>query len=111
MNCFIFGAPRAGKTSILKKFVNQLPNKFETQPYTRTEQQTVVVNSITYEDVEYFLAITEFEYGEVNAVLKDDSIMSKCDVACLVFDGSDPYSFANVCIFILIFYLCLLQKH
>lgn len=56
--------------------------------------QYSVVDRINLQNKDYHLIITEFEDKEIPVVLKSEEIMGKCDVALLLFDGNDRYSFS-----------------
>lgn len=61
--------------------------------HTKSVQYSVV-DSIEYQNREFYLIITEFEDKEIPFVLKSEELMGKCDVALLLFDGNDRFSFS-----------------
>lgn len=107
LQCYIFGAPKSGKTSILRSFVKH----DWTVPYEATKKRQSFVNRVAMKQETYFLIvslrchlpagadtvqITEFEYSEIGNVLKSEELMSHCDVACLIYDRHDKYSFSHI---------------
>jgi Ras family protein T1 len=92
INAYIFGATRCGKSSIMQNLIGINANN---GVYNRTMLQNSVVNVVEEEKGgQYYLAITEFEDKQVLSMLESEHIMDKCDVAVMVFDGSDPHSFS-----------------
>jgi Ras family protein T1 len=92
INAYVFGALRSGKTSIMQNLIGSSVNE---EVYCKTHAQTSVVNVVESEQGKpYYLALTEFEDSEILSVLESEHIMEKCDVAVMVFDGSDALSFS-----------------
>ena len=52
--CYIFGAPKAGKTTLLKNLAG-LP--FEEKPYAMTTWQTMAASTIKHENEKYILMV------------------------------------------------------
>jgi len=92
VNAYIFGSSRCGKTSIMQNLIDW---EVSDDTYTRTTRQQTVVN-IAEDDKgdSFYLAITEFEDNAVLDVLESTQTMDLCDIAIMVFDGADPYSFS-----------------
>lgn len=91
--CYIFGSPKSGKTEILKGLVN----KPFSDKYIPTETTHYAVNKVEREDDDpVYLVIKEFSYEEYPKIMKSEDAMDKCDIALLVFDGNDKYSFATL---------------
>ncbi|KAG2377850.1 hypothetical protein C9374_008935 [Naegleria lovaniensis] len=91
LHCYVFGASNCGKTSILRHFIGKKPLNGDV--HIKSVQYSVV-DRINLQNKEYHLIITEFEDKEIPVVLKSEEIMGKCDVALLLFDGNDRYSFS-----------------
>jgi Ras family protein T1 len=89
IQCYIFGALKTGKTSLMRGLINQ---EFDSE-YNKTEEQHSVVHLVEYKDNQYTLIITEFPDIDVPVILKNQESMAKCDVACLVYDANDQFSF------------------
>ncbi|RCK56058.1 Mitochondrial Rho GTPase 1 [Candida viswanathii] len=88
-NCFIVGAPRAGKTSLLETFLHNSYSEF----YSPTIQPRMVVKDIELRGGKQCYLILE-ELGELEpAILENKSRLDQCDIMCYVYDSSDPESF------------------
>jgi Ras family protein T1 len=83
--CFVFGAPRSGKST----FLNGLINAPYSDTYSPTMESRSVVNMVINER---YLVLREFS-DENQAILSED-LMKTCDLACLLYDGHDPNSFS-----------------
>jgi Ras family protein T1 len=53
IQCYIFGATRTGKTSLLRSFIGQ---EFDSE-YTKTEEQHSVVHLFEYKEKNYYLVV------------------------------------------------------
>lgn len=91
MNCYVFGASNCGKTSLLRHFVGK-PTLLDSS--ISSSEHYSVIDRITYDKKDYYLIITEFEDKEIPFVLKSEELMGKCDVALLLYDGNDKFSFS-----------------
>lgn len=88
-NCFIVGAPKAGKTSLLESFLHNSYSEF----YSPTIQPRLVVKDIELRGGKQCYLILE-ELGELEpAILENKSRLDQCDIICYVYDSSDPESF------------------
>eukprot|EP00742_Colponemidia_sp_Colp-10_P006117 GILJ01006545.1.p1 GENE.GILJ01006545.1~~GILJ01006545.1.p1 ORF type:complete len:664 (+),score=78.57 GILJ01006545.1:33-1994(+) len=90
IHCYIFGAPKCGKTYLLDSLIGR---PFETS-YTPTSCNRSVCNALKLDkDKETkYLVMTEYPEHEVTDVLTTN--MEQCDVACLVYSRDAPDSFA-----------------
>ena len=88
-NCFIVGAPKAGKTSLLETFLHNSYSEF----YSPTIQPRLAVKDIELRGGKQCYLILE-ELGELEpAILENKSRLDQCDIICYVYDSSDPESF------------------
>jgi Ras family protein T1 len=54
IQCYIFGAPRTGKSSLMKAFIGQ---EFD-QDYKKTDEQHSVIHLFEYKDSQYYLVVS-----------------------------------------------------
>lgn len=88
-NCFIIGAPKSGKTSLLELF---LRNSYS-EVYSPTIKPRICVKDIELRGGKQCYLILE-ELGELEpAILANKSRLDQCDVICYCYDSSDPESF------------------
>jgi Ras family protein T1 len=88
-NCFLIGAPKSGKTSLLELF---LRNSYS-EMYSPTIQPRICVKDIELRGGKQCYLILE-ELGELEpAILANKSRRDQCDVICYCYDSSDPESF------------------
>lgn len=88
-NCFILGAPKSGKTSLLELF---LKGSFS-ETYSPTIKPRLCVKDIELRGGKQCYLILE-ELGELEpAILENKERLNQCDVICYVYDSSDPDSF------------------
>lgn len=88
-NCFLLGAPKLGKTSLLELFLRGTYSEH----YLPTIQPRICVKDIELRGGKQCYLILE-ELGLLEpAILENKSILDKCDVICYTYDLSDPDSF------------------
>lgn len=88
-NCFILGAPKAGKTSLLELFLRGTYSDV----YSPTIKPRLCVKDIELRGGKQCYLVLE-ELGELEpAILENKSRLDQCDVICYVYDSSDPESF------------------
>ncbi|KAI5955686.1 GEM1 [Candida jiufengensis] len=88
-NCFIIGAPKAGKSSLLDSFLHGTYSDM----YSPTIQPRLVIKDIEIRGGKQCYLILE-ELGELEpAILENKKRLDECDVICYTYDSSDPESF------------------
>ncbi|CAK9438806.1 uncharacterized protein LODBEIA_P30300 [Lodderomyces beijingensis] len=88
-NCFVLGAPKAGKTALLDSFLH---GSFS-DVYSPTIQPRLVIKDIELRGGKQCYLILE-ELGELEpAILENKKRLDECDVICYTYDSSDPESF------------------
>lgn len=88
-NCFVIGAPKSGKTSLLELFIR---GNFS-EVYLPTIKPKVCVKDIELRGGKQCYLILE-ELGELEpAILENQKRLDQCDVICYTYDSSDPESF------------------
>ncbi|KAI8059637.1 EF hand associated-domain-containing protein [Gongronella butleri] len=87
--CYVVGAPGAGKTSLMKAFV-QKPFADKYQP---TKEPFHVVNSVEMKGVEKYLVMEEIGAEREAEVLSSKKRLEACDLLCFVYDTSNAHSF------------------
>lgn len=88
-NCFLIGAPKSGKTSLLELF---LRNSYS-EVYSPTIKPRICVKDIELRGGKQCYLILE-ELGELEpAILANQSRLDQCDVICYCYDSSDSESF------------------
>ena len=98
-NCFVVGAPKSGKTSLLHLFLRGTYSDV----YSPTITPKMGVKDIELRGGKQCYLILE-ELGELEpAILLNQSRLDQCDVICYTYDSSDPESFQYL--------LDLRQKH
>ncbi|KAF9978524.1 ERMES complex Ca(2+)-binding regulatory GTPase gem1 [Actinomortierella ambigua] len=88
--CYVFGAPRSGKTSLLRGFLDK---PFSDQ-YEPTLRPFGVVNSVEIKGSERYLVLEEYGTQYEAEVLGNKKKLDKCDLLVFVFDSSDVNSFS-----------------
>ncbi|KAJ1847353.1 ERMES complex Ca(2+)-binding regulatory GTPase gem1, partial [Coemansia sp. RSA 2708] len=87
--CYVVGAPGAGKTSLIRAFAKK-PFASEYQATART---TAWVSSVDVKGAEKYLVLQEFGPYDTS-VLQSRRQLDCCDLLVMVYDSSDPQSFA-----------------
>ncbi|KAJ1731461.1 ERMES complex Ca(2+)-binding regulatory GTPase gem1 [Coemansia sp. Benny D160-2] len=87
--CYVVGAAGSGKTSLVRAFAKK-PFLAEYTPTTRT---TTTVNSVDVKGSEKHLVMQEFGPYDTS-VLQSRRQLECCDLLVMVYDSSDPSSFA-----------------
>lgn len=88
-NCFILGAPKSGKTSLLELFLRGSYSDV----YSPTIKPRLCVKDIELRGGKQCYLILE-ELGELEpAILENKKRLDQCDVICYTYDSSDPESF------------------
>ncbi|KAL0084779.1 EF hand associated-domain-containing protein [Phycomyces blakesleeanus] len=88
--CYIFGAPRSGKTSLMRAFVN----KPFSEKYHPTKEPFHVVNSVEMKGVEKYLVMQEIGADQEADILSSRKRLDACDLLCFVYNTGDVNSFA-----------------
>lgn len=87
--CFVVGAPKAGKSSLLDLFLHGSYSEM----YSPTIQPRLVIKDIELRGGKQCYLILE-ELGELeSAILENKKRLDECDVICYTYDSSDPESF------------------
>ncbi|KAI1472634.1 mitochondrial Rho GTPase 1 [Daldinia caldariorum] len=90
--CYIVGAARAGKSSLLDAFLNR---PFYSMYYPTIKPRRAV-NSVELQGGKQCYLILE-ELGELElAILENQARLDACDLICYVYDSSDPDSFSHI---------------
>lgn len=88
-NCYIIGAPKSGKTSLLESFIHGTFSDI----YLPTIKPKVCVKDIELRGGKQCYLILE-ELGELEpAILENQKRLDQCDVICYTYDSSDPELF------------------
>lgn len=88
-NCFVLGAPKSGKSSLLELFIHGSYSEM----YLPTIQPKICVKDIELRGGKQCYLILE-ELGELEpAILENQRRLDQCDVICYTYDSSDPDSF------------------
>lgn len=88
-NCFILGAPKSGKTSLLELFIRGSYSEV----YLPTIKPKICVKDIELRGGKQCYLILE-ELGELEpAILENQKRLDQCDVICYTYDSSDPELF------------------
>lgn len=91
-NCFVLGAPQAGKSSLLELFLRDSYS----ENYSPTIQPRICVKDIELRGGKQCYLILQ-ELGELEpAILENTKRLDQCDVICYVYDSSDPDSFQYI---------------
>nr|XP_026241278.1 mitochondrial Rho GTPase 2 isoform X1 [Urocitellus parryii] len=85
--CKVVGARGVGKSSFLQAFLGHSLRDTRASP---GEAPIHVINTVLVSGQEKYLILCEVDVDSMLAT----SLDTACDVACLMFDGSDPASFA-----------------
>ncbi|KAJ2808320.1 ERMES complex Ca(2+)-binding regulatory GTPase gem1 [Coemansia helicoidea] len=87
--CYVVGAAGAGKSSLIRAFAKK---PFASE-YTPTARTTATVNSVDVKGAEKYLVMQEFGPYDTS-VLQSRRQLEHCDLLVMVYDSSDPASFA-----------------
>ncbi|KAK6199579.1 rho-like GTPase [Scheffersomyces amazonensis] len=88
-NCFVLGAPKSGKSSLLESFLRGSYSEL----YSPTIQPRLCIKDIELRGGKQCYLILE-ELGELEpAILENKQRLDQCDVVCYCYDSSDPESF------------------
>lgn len=88
-NCFLIGAPKSGKTSVLESF---LRNSYS-ETYSPTIKPKICIKDIELRGGKQCYLILQ-EFGELEpAILENQLRLDQCDVICYCYDSSDSESF------------------
>ncbi|KAI3403206.2 GEM1 [Candida oxycetoniae] len=88
-NCFVVGAPRAGKSSLLDSFLHGSYSEV----YSHTKQPRLVIKDIELRGGKQCYLILEELAESEGAILENQKRLDECDVICYTYDSSDPESF------------------
>lgn len=113
--CYVFGNLGSGKTSLLRSFVGNSNGKSVSMATTSTglgisetfnvvgattgslpTKPFAVVNSVEVRGAEKYLVMVECGTQQEQEFLNNPKKLESCDVACFLYDSSDPTSFAYV---------------
>lgn len=85
-NCFVLGAPKSGKTSLLELFIRGTYSEM----YLPTIKPRICVKDIELRGGKQCYLILE-ELGELEpAILENQRRLDQCDVICYTYDSLDP---------------------
>lgn len=85
-NCFVLGAPKSGKTSLLELFIRGSYSEV----YLPTIKPRICVKDIELRGGKQCYLILE-EFGELEpAILENQRRLDQCDVICYTYDSADP---------------------
>ncbi|SGZ53253.1 CIC11C00000004935 [Sungouiella intermedia] len=85
-NCFVLGAPKSGKTSLLELFIRGTYSEV----YLPTIKPRICVKDIELRGGKQCYLILE-ELGELEpAILENQRRLEQCDVICYTYDSADP---------------------
>lgn len=85
-NCFVLGAPKSGKTSLLELFIRGTYSEV----YLPTIKPRICIKDIELRGGKQCYLILE-ELGELEpAILENQRRLDQCDVICYTYDSSDP---------------------
>ncbi|KAJ2719673.1 ERMES complex Ca(2+)-binding regulatory GTPase gem1 [Coemansia sp. Benny D115] len=87
--CYVVGAAGSGKTSLIRAFAK----KPFLDDYAPTARSTTTVNSVDVKGSEKYLVMQEFGPYDTS-VLQSRRQLEACDLLVMVYDSSDPTSFA-----------------
>ncbi|KAJ1718718.1 ERMES complex Ca(2+)-binding regulatory GTPase gem1, partial [Coemansia biformis] len=87
--CYVVGAAGSGKSSLIRAFAK----KPFAEEYTPTTRSTTTVNSVDVKGAEKYLVMQEFGPYDTS-VLQSRRQLEYCDLLVMVYDSSDPTSFA-----------------
>ncbi|XP_004873862.1 mitochondrial Rho GTPase 2 isoform X4 [Heterocephalus glaber] len=86
--CKVVGAQGVGKSSFLQAFLGHSLGHQDTKPFPQGSP-VYAIDTVQVNGQEKYLILCEVSTDSLLATLPD----AACDVACLMFDGSDPTSF------------------
>lgn len=86
--CYVFGPPGVGKTTFLQAFLGRTLEPGEDEENLSTH----AINSLEVNRQEKYLVMREIEWESSGFLLHD----RRCDVACFIYDSTDPTSFTQV---------------
>ncbi|KAJ2636392.1 ERMES complex Ca(2+)-binding regulatory GTPase gem1 [Coemansia sp. RSA 1286] len=87
--CYVVGSSGSGKTSLIRSFAK----KPYSDQYAPTARSTTTVNSVDVKGSEKYLVMQEFGPYDTS-VLQSRRQLEACDLLVMVYDSSDPNSFA-----------------
>lgn len=88
-NCFVLGAPKSGKSSLLQLFISGSYSEI----YLPTIKPRICVKDIELRGGKQCYLILQ-ELGELEpAILENKRRLDQCDVICYTYDSSDPKLF------------------
>ncbi|KAJ1784120.1 ERMES complex Ca(2+)-binding regulatory GTPase gem1, partial [Coemansia sp. RSA 1938] len=87
--CYVVGASGVGKSSLIRSF-SKKPFRSD---YTPTARTTTTVNAVDVKGAEKYLVMQEFGPYDTS-VLQSRRQLESCDLLVMVYDSSDPASFA-----------------
>ncbi|OBA19659.1 mitochondrial Rho GTPase [Metschnikowia bicuspidata var. bicuspidata NRRL YB-4993] len=91
-NCFVLGAPKSGKSSLLELFIRGTYSEM----YLPTIIPKLCVKDIELRGGKQCYLILE-ELGELEpAILENQKRLDQCDVICYTYDSSDPELFQYI---------------
>ncbi|ABN67419.2 possible rho-like GTPase involved in secretory vesicle transport [Scheffersomyces stipitis CBS 6054] len=88
-NCFILGAPKSGKSSLLESFLRGSYS----ETYSPTIKPRLCIKDIELRGGKQCYLILEELGVHESAILENKSRLDQCDVICYAYDSSDPESF------------------
>ncbi|KAK6456179.1 rho-like GTPase [Scheffersomyces xylosifermentans] len=88
-NCFILGAPKSGKSSLLESFLRGSYS----ETYSPTIKPRLCIKDIELRGGKQCYLILEELGDHESAILENQSRLDQCDVICYTYDSSDPESF------------------
>ncbi|XP_074178849.1 mitochondrial Rho GTPase 2 isoform X2 [Rhinolophus sinicus] len=91
--CKVVGARGVGKSSFLQAFLGRALGHQDTREPCQ-EPAVYTINTVQVNGQEKYLILCEVDADSLLATAPDAACDVTCDVACLIFDGSDPRSFA-----------------
>ncbi|XP_032957928.1 mitochondrial Rho GTPase 2 isoform X1 [Rhinolophus ferrumequinum] len=91
--CKVVGARGVGKSSFLQAFLGRALGHQDTREPCQ-EPAVYTINTVQVNGQEKYLILCEVDADSLLATAPDAACDVTCDVACLMFDGSDPRSFA-----------------
>jgi len=92
--CHVIGAKNSGKTTLCQGLIGRTMEATETLKVEGEDMPKFVVNMVQVYGQEKYLVMQDIDLNRVVDFLPPSEIL--CDVACLVYDASDPKSFEFV---------------
>ncbi|KAJ7361785.1 Mitochondrial Rho GTPase 2 [Desmophyllum pertusum] len=87
--CYVFGPPGVGKTAFLQAFLGRTLEPGESEKVLSS--YAIDLLEVNRQE-KYVLALREIEWENSGFLLHD----RRCDVACFIYDSTDPASFTQV---------------